>query len=503
MAKMFEAGVIPCMLEKINLKRKMSKKDYEKKFADLSVQVGALQRALRDAQIPVIIVFEGFRGTLRGELINKLLSVMDPRGFRVYSASKTTEEQKMQPFFTAFWQQLPTKGAISLYHRAWYFLKNEHDVGDPDEASSWYEIEHEQINSFEKELTEEGYAIVKIFAHISEKKQEKNSKKIDKIYGNGWGNLAPGGVEGIDYKAYYKVYEKMLEETDTVEAPWHIVPLEDMRVGVIAAFNIIIDTFERALQKKKQKKTRTIYFKKDSAVPNILSTFDLTKDISKQDYLVKLKEYQKKLESLQYELYKKKISTIIGFEGWDAGGKGGVIKRFTSALDPLGYAVNPVGPPNDWEKSFHYLWRFWQHIPKVGELAIFDRTWYGRVLVERVEHFAAVDEWRRAYQEINDMEAQWDKQGIIVNKFWLQIDKEEQYKRFEAREKDPNKTWKITPDDWRNRDKWDAYVDAVNEMLYRTDTKAAPWTVIEANSKYYARLKVLETMVARYEKVLK
>ena len=502
MVKMFEAGGSN-MLEKIDLKQKMSKKQYEKVFDELSLKVGALQRDMRDAQIPVVIVFEGFRGTLRGELINMLLSVMDPRGFRVYSASKTTEEQKDKPFFTAFWQQLPTKGAISLYHRGWYFLTNEHDVGDPDEAAPWYDVEYEQINAFEKELTEEGYSIVKIFAHISSKKQEKNLKRIDKIYGNGWGDLAPGGVEGIDYKAYYKVYEKMLENTDTVHAPWHVVPLEEMRVGVIAVFNIIIDAFERALHKKLQKTTRTIYFKKDSSVPDILSTFDLTKEISKKDYLDKLNEYQKKLESLQYELYKKKISTIVGFEGWDAGGKGGVIKRFTSALDPLGYAVNPISSPNDWEKSFHYLWRFWQHIPNIGEVAIFDRTWYGRVLVERVEHYATVSEWRRAYQEINDMEAQWVKQGIVVNKFWMQIDKDEQYKRFEARENDPNKTWKITSDDWRNRDKWDAYVDAVNEMLYRTDTKEAPWTVVEANDKYYARLKVLETMIARYENVLK
>ena len=215
-----------------------------------------------------------------------------------------------------------------------------------------------------------------------------------------------------------------------------------MRIGVIAVFNIIIDSFERALRSNKQKTVGSLSIKKDSSVPDILSTFDLTKTISKSDYAEKLKEYQKKLKVLQYELYKKKISTVIGFEGWDAGGKGGVIKRFTSALDPLGYAVNPISSPNDWEASFHYLWRFWQHIPNAGEVAIFDRTWYGRVLVERVEHFANVDEWRRAYGEINDMEAQWAKQGIIVHKFWMQIDKDEQYKRFEAREKDPNKTWR-------------------------------------------------------------
>jgi len=491
------------MLDKVDLKKKISKSNYEKKFDKLSIKLGALQRQIRDAGVPVIVVFEGFRGSWRSALIGKVVSALDPRGYRVYSASKTTDEQKSQPFFTQFWKELPVTGQIALHHRAWYFLKNEHEVGDPDEASEWYDISYEEINSFERELTAENYHIIKIFTHISKKQQKENIASGKKALGSEWERFTPGGIEGDNYKAYKKVFEKMLEKTDTEAAPWRVVSLEDFHAGTIDVLEILEEEFTAALKAKKQKPNKKYTCAKDKTIPNILGTYDLTKALTADEYKDKLKKCHERIALLQLELYKKKISTVVAFEGWDAGGKGGAIKRLIASLDPLGYKVNPVSAPTDWEKRFHYLWRFWQNIPAAGELAVFDRTWYGRVLVERVEHFATTAEWKRAYQEINDMEAQWAKQGIIVQKFWLQIDKDEQYQRFEDRENDPDKTWKITQEDWRNRDKWDAYVDAVNEMLYRTDTKCAPWTVVEAKDKYYARIKVLETVIARIEKALK
>ena len=490
------------MLEKVNLKKKIKKSDYEEQFPKLLEKLGALQRELRDAEIPVIILFEGFRGSWRGLLINKLISALDPRGFRVFSASKTTEKQKQEPFFAQFWKELPAAGQINIHHRAWYFLRNEHAVGDKDEASEWYHVSFGEINAFEKELTDEGYVILKIFTHISAKQQEKNIAKGFQTSGSQWESLTPGGIEGINYKAYEKVYEDMLAKTDMDYAPWHIVPLENKRTGIITTLKILIEELTLALQIRKQGKPEKPAGVNDETVPDILSNYDLTKTISEKAYEEKYKKLRKRLGELQLKLYEKKISTIVAFEGWDAGGKGGAIKRLTAGLDPLGYMVNPVRAPNDWEKRFHYLWRFWQHIPAPGETAIFDRTWYGRVLVERVEGFATVQQWRRAYQEINDMEAQWAKQGFIVQKFWMQIDKDEQYDRFKARETDPDKTWKITEEDWRNRDKWGAYEAAVNEMLYRTDTKEAPWTVVEAKSKFYARIKVMETMIKRMEQAL-
>lgn len=490
------------MLEKVNLKKKIKKSEYEEKFAKLSEKLGALQRKLRDEKVPVIILFEGFRGSWRGLLINKIISALDPRGFRVFSASKTSDKQKQEPFFAQFWQELPAAGQINIHHRAWYFLRNEHAVGDKDEASEWYHVSFSEINTFEKELTEEGYTIIKIFTHISAKQQEKNLAKGFQTSGSQWESLTPGGIEGIDYKVYEKTYEEMLDKTDTDYAPWQIVPMESKRTGIIATLETLIEKLNVALANHKKPKEGNNVKVKDSTVPDILSTYDLTKTISEKEYEEKNKKYRKRLGELQLKLYEKKISTIVAFEGWDAGGKGGAIRRLTAGLDPLGYKVNPVCAPNDWEKRFHYLWRFWQHIPFPGEIAVFDRTWYGRVLVERVEGFATVNEWRRAYQEINDMENQWTKQNIIVQKFWMQIDKEEQYNRFKAREEDPDKTWKITAEDWRNREKWDSYVEAINEMLYRTDTEEAPWTVVEAKNKFYARLKVMETMIKRMSRAL-
>lgn len=493
------------MLNQIDLSKKTPKGTYAKQFDKKSAELGYLGRALRDAKVPVIILFEGFRGTYRGKLINKVISALDPRGFRVYSASKTTERQKMSPFFTQFWKELPPMGGISIHHRAWYFLRNEHDVGDPDEAAEWYNVPFHEINDFERTLYLGGYRIIKLFTHISQKQQEKNIAKDKDSLGSRWEALTPAGIEGVDYKAYRNVYEKMLTETNTVYAPWHVIPMEDVRTGILETMDVLISEFKAALsaaETQKESSQAPLSYASDPSIPSILARYDCNKDMDEKTYDEKLKKYQKRLAELQVELAKRKISTVVAFEGWDAGGKGGAIRRLTSALDPLGYKVNPVSAPNDIEKAYHYLWRFWTKIPEPGEIAVFDRTWYGRVLVERVEHFTPVKDWKRGYEEINEMEEEWAKQGFIVQNFWMHIDPDEQFRRFKAREEDPDKTWKITAEDWRNRDKWDAYVDAVNEMLYRTDTPYAPWTVVEGNNKYYARLKVMSTMIDRMEKAL-
>lgn len=236
---------------------------------------------------------------------------------------------------------------------------------------------------------------------------------------------------------------------------------------------------------------------------SLLAKADLSKKLSKKQYKEQLKELQGKMERLHGELYRRRIPVVLGFEGWDAGGKGGAIKRLTEHMDPRGYVVNPTASPNDIEKAHHYLWRFWRAMPKAGHIAIFDRTWYGRVMVERIEGFCTTKEWQRAYKEINDMEQDLVNAGAIVLKFWMQIDKDEQAARFKARQENPEKQWKITDEDWRNREKWDQYEEAVNEMLIRTSTPHAPWVVVEGNCKYYARIKVLETVVHAIEERLK
>ena len=215
-----------------------------------------------------------------------------------------------------------------------------------------------------------------------------------------------------------------------------------------------------------------------------------------------MEKYQERLRILQTEAANAGLSAVIAFEGWDAAGKGGAIRRLTAAMDPLAYAVNPVSAPNEVEKAFHYMWRFWIHVPLKGEMAIFDRTWYGRVMVERVEHFTPDVDWQRAYAEINETEAQWFENKIAIAKFWLQIDKDEQERRFKLREEKPSKVWKITDEDWRNRAKWPEYEVAVNEMLAKTSTSYAPWTIVEGNDKLYARIKILKTVVEMLEKRL-
>ncbi|MDY5987809.1 MAG: phosphate--AMP phosphotransferase, partial [Lachnoclostridium sp.] len=234
-----------------------------------------------------------------------------------------------------------------------------------------------------------------------------------------------------------------------------------------------------------------------------LSDIPLDRTITDEEYEKELSSLQKKLGKLHNELYLRQIPVIICYEGWDAAGKGGNIKRITEALDARGYEVNPIASPEPHEKARHFLWRFWMRLPRTGHIAIFDRTWYGRVMVERIEGFCTEAEWKRAYEEINSMERDLTDAGAIVLKFWMQIDKDEQEKRFRARQENPEKQWKITDEDWRNREKWDKYETAVNEMLVRTSTVNAPWIVVEGNSKYYARIKVLESVVNAIEERLK
>lgn len=493
------------MLEKIDLKQSVKKDLYNEKMDYFGIKLGELQRACRAAGIPILILFEGWRGAKRNVIINHMMQQMDARGFRVYSASKMADEELDQPFFEPFWRQLPAKGSIAVYHRSWYYLKNEYTFDHDEEQVKNINTTYEHINAFEKQLTDDNYVILKFFVHISEKQLKENIKEATKTYGKGWNKSSAGDDDFVDYQRYSEIYEKMFIDTDKPNAPWHLIAGDDTRFAEVSIFDIIVQRLEGALaeaEARKQAVEQDVKTLKNESY-DALSKVDLSKSISKAEYKEKLEKYQEKLNILQYEMYKKGIPAVFGFEGWDAGGKGGAIRRLTAALDPLAYQVNPVASPNVVERMFHYLWRFWIHFPKRGEIAIFDRTWYGRVMVERIEGFAKQKEWSRAYAEINEMEAQWAEYGAVIAKFWLQIDKDEQYKRFKEREKNPDKEWKITDEDWRNREKWDAYEEAVNEMLIRTSTDHAPWIIVEGNDKYYARLKVLKTVIEMIEKRLK
>ncbi len=491
------------MLEKIDLSKKADKDTYKKVVEEEGARLGLLQRECKAAGIPVMIVFDGMGAAGKGVQINRLIQALDPRGFSVYASNSSNEEARMRPFLWQFWTQTPAKGRIAIFDRSWYQIVQE-DRFDGATKEEDLQGAYQDILSFEKQLSDDGMVIIKLFLHISKEEQKKRFKKLADSKETAWRVSKQDWKRNKEYDRYLKMNEEMLENTETDYAPWTIIEATDKDY---AAMKILTTVTSRLAYELDRRKERTVSKAENQAAGpserfhnGVLSGVDLTKALTREEYKKELSRLQKKLEKLHSDLYRLRIPVVLGFEGWDAGGKGGAIKRLTSNLDPRGYQVNPTASPNDIEKVHHYLWRFWNNMPKAGHVAIFDRTWYGRVMVERIEGFCTEEEWKRAYQEINEMESHLANSGAVVLKFWLHIDKDEQERRFKERMENPEKQWKITDEDWRNREKWDQYEAAVDEMLVRTSTTYAPWIVVEGNNKYYARVKVLKTVVDALEK---
>ena len=488
------------MLEKVDLTKRVSKEDYKEKMPQLEAKLGRLQRECKALGIPIMIVFEGFGAAGKGLQIGRLIQSMDPRGFEVHPIKNETEEEQMHPFMWRFWTKTPAKGRIVIFDGSWYrrvlIDRFEKRTKNKELADAFH-----SINSFEEQLADDGTLIIKLFLDIDKKEQKKRFEKLAKNKETAWRVTQGDKERNAHYDEYAAMMEDMLFKTDTDYAPWTITL--KIYTSVITAMEGQIEKVEREKAEKKQKGAPQMDADMRELQVSILSKADLSLSYTREEYKEKLDKLQKKMEKLHGELYRRRIPVVLGFEGWDAGGKGGAIKRLTERMDPRGYVVNPTASPNDIEKAHHYLWRFWRAMPKDGHVAIFDRTWYGRVMVERIEGFCTTEEWKRAYKEINDMEKDLHDAGAIVIKFWMHIDKDEQERRFTERQQNPEKQWKITDEDWRNREKWDLYEDAVNEMLMRTSTDYAPWVVVEGNNKYYARVKVLKTVVDAIEKRLK
>ena len=494
------------MLEKIDLSKKVDKKTYRRVMDEAEEKLGLLQRECKDAGIPVILVFEGMGAAGKGVQINRLIQALDPRGFDVYACDRPTEDEQMRPFLWRYWTKTPAKGRIAVFDRSWYRsvqvdrfdgLTREDKLGDA----------YQDILSFEKQLCDDGTVIMKFFLYIDKDEQKKRFKKLEGSKETSWRVTEEDWNRNKDFDRYLKMNEEMLEKTDTDYAPWVIIEAVDKDYAALKIVSTVMDRLEYELEHRRPEDEKTAQRQESKTRERfkngVLSGIDLSKSLTEEEYKTRLKKLQKRLAELHSELYRLRIPVVIGFEGWDAGGKGGAIKRLTSNLDPRGYRVNPTAAPNDIEKVHHYLWRFWNNVPKAGHIAVFDRTWYGRVMVERIEGFCSEAEWRRAYQEINEMESHMANAGAVVLKFWLHIDKDEQERRFRERQANPAKQWKITDEDWRNREKWDQYEEAVNEMLIRTSTTYAPWIVVEGNDKRYARVKVLQTVVDALEKKVK
>ena len=519
------------MLDQIDLNKKLSKKELKKQMEKLEPKLGRLQRELRAAGIPTMIVFEGFGASGKGHQIGRLIRALDPRGFAVYPIGKETEEDRMHPFLWRYWTKLPAKGQIAIFDRSWYrrVLIDRFDGATPETKIG---EAFREIRDFEHLLAEDGTLIIKLFLCIDRKEQKKRFEKLRSDPATAWRVTKDDLKRNRHFDEYKNMNDEMLEATDTDDAPWFLVEAMDREYATLKIYTAVIAVMQAALDesgssagnvKKDEKeavsgsgvssvrgrqslRVREKHAEEDAG-GSILSASgldkaDLSLKLSRRVYRDELKKLQDRIAELHGELYRRRIPAVIGFEGWDAAGKGGAILRLTEKMDPRGYRVNPTAAPNDYEKVHHYLWRFWRNMPKDGHIAIFDRTWYGRVMVERIEHFCTDAEWQRAYQEINEMERELHTHGAVVLKFWMQISKDEQEKRFKERMADPEKRWKITDEDWRNREKWELYETAINEMLVRTSTTYAPWIIVEGNDKYYARVKVLRTVVSALEKRL-
>lgn len=508
------------MLEKIDLTKTMSKEEYQAIKPAMEARLGELQRQCRTLNIPVMIAFEGFGAAGKGLQIGELIQSLDPRGFHVFAIKKENEEEQMRPFMWRFWTKTPERGRIAIYDGSWYRKVN---IDRFEKRTKKKDLPNmfQSIRSFEKQLTDDGNVLIKLFLAVNQKEQKKRFQKLLDNKETAW-RVSEGDLKrNMQFDKYQGMMEELLRQTDTEDAPWAIIEATDRRFATIKIYNIVIKALAEQIEKVEKANVRAEAVKSNLGLAqdtplhvvvkeaderikimqdSVLAKADLSLSCSKKEYRMKLKKLQGKMELLHSELYRLRIPVVLGFEGWDAGGKGGALKRLTAKMDCRGFVVNPTASPNDIEKAHHYLWRFWQAMPKAGHIALFDRTWYGRVMVERIEGFCARDEWQRAYKEINNMEKDLADAGAIVIKFWMQIDKDEQERRFKERQENPEKQWKITDEDWRNREKWDQYEDAVNEMLIRTSTDYAPWVVVEGNDKYYARIKVLETVVGAIEK---
>lgn len=470
-----------------------------------------LRKALLDAQYAlleqkktaVVVLIGGVDGAGKGETVNLLNEWMDPRHIQTHAFGPPSDEEDDRPHMWRFWRALPPRGRIGILFGSWYT--------DPIVQRATKKISQaaldqhiEAIRHFERMLSQENVLLVKLWFHLSKKDQKKRLKELEKNSRTRWRVTKEDWQRYESYDKFRKVSEHTLRETSIGEAPWVVIDGSDHRYRSLTAGKLLLAALQDRLGQKEPVKSVRVAPLPKAAIDgrNVLSELNYNRKVSKKKYENELEKYQGELNLLSRHPKFRKHSSVCVFEGQDAAGKGGAIRRITQGLDARHYRVIPVAAPTEEERAQPYLWRFWRHLPRQGQLTIFDRSWYGRVLVERVEGYCSEAAWMRAYEEINDFEEQMDRHGIIVSKFWLAITADEQLKRFKERGQIDHKKFKITDEDWRNRDRWPQYERAVCDMVDRTSTEIAPWTLVEANDKYHARLKVLKTLCAHWEEKL-
>ncbi len=494
------------MLKSLDLELCLDKEAYKSQIENLMRELRSLQRACWQQKLPVVVVIEGWAAAGKGKLVKTIIDYMDPRGFVIHPIFAPSSEEQSYPFLWRFWQKLPPQGKIGLFYHSWYTRVLEDRLfGRLD--SKQVPIAIRDINAFERQLVDSGVTIAKFWIHIDRKELKKRLKKYGADELSAWRVRPEDWQQEKRYKKYRSLAEDMLTSTSTGDASWTIVEGNCSRWARVKVLSQLVAVISSALAKKQAlDNVSSVNLPAQEKLlitePDYLAKVDLASGLEKADYEVRLRDAQLKLRKLQLKIYQKQIPVLAIFEGWDAAGKGGTIKRLTDVLDPRSYRVSAFSKPTEEEYSHHYLWRFWRKLPAKGSIGIFDRSWYGRVLVERVEGFATDQEWQRSFGEINEFEGMLTAAGFVLIKFWLHISPEEQKNRFEARANNPFKQYKLTDEDWRNREKWGQYYVAVNQAIARTNTPNASWTVIPANNKYFARVQAIETVIAAIENKL-
>jgi polyphosphate:AMP phosphotransferase len=498
------------MFESAELGHKISKAKYKKLIPSLRAELlNAQVELFKHGKFPVVVLVSGQDGAGKGETINVLYEWMDARFLSTMAFSPPSDEERDRPAMWRYWRSLPPKGRIGIFSGSWYSDPMHRRItGDISKAQLDAHIE--KINRFEQMLINEGALVLKFWFHLTYEGQKQRLKELESDPRTAWRVSKWNWKRLKTYDKLQKVSGHVLRMTSAAATPWIIVEGTDDRYRYFTVGKMLLEAIQAKLALTEATEATTIVKTPAESAPkadmvkvrSVLSTLDLTLSLPEPAYEKQLAHWQGKLAELAHDPRFKGRSVVCAFEGADAAGKGGAIRRISAALDARQFQIIPVAAPTEEERSQPYLWRFWRHIPRLGRFVIFDRTWYGRVLVERVEGFCNVDEWSRAYGEINDFEHELSEAGIIVVKFWLQVSQEEQLRRFKEREQIAFKRFKITEEDWRNRKKWDAYQLAVCDMIDRTSTGEAPWTLIEANDKNFARIKILRTLCQRIQLAL-
>ena len=477
--------------------KKADKDKLKAEIKELRAKLMGMQQTIREKGLPILVLVEGWATAGKGSLINELISENDPRNYNVTSPVITPESEARYPFLYPYAKAIPENGKIMFYDSGWMedcVRKYLHREITRDE----YHKRLRAVEEFERQLRDGGYLVLKFFVHISGEEQRKRISNLRENFETEW-RVSPDDIWQMkEYTLFKSTYERFIDKTGKI-VPWHILDGSKRTLATRDALKLLVTEIEKALANGRYVGKP---FKEKFPLLDMpkLRDVDLSPALTDEEYSKELKKLQKRLGELHNVIYRKKIPVILCYEGWDAAGKGGNIRRIARPLDPRGFDVMPIASPEPHEKNRQYLWRFWTRLPRSGHVCIFDRTWYGRVMVERLEGFCEEDDWKRAYNEINEFERQLTDWGAVVLKFWIHIDQDTQLQRFNDRQNTPEKAWKLTEEDWRNREKWPQYEEAIDEMLEKTSTKNAPWFIIESNDKKYARIKALRIVVEALEK---